>query len=50
MWFAGKLVNTKVVENSCIYLLLKVGSIWPSSLGVIAVQSWITVLLALYLV
>jgi hypothetical protein len=50
MWFAGKLVNTKIVDNLCIELLLEFGSIWLSSLGVTTVQSWVTVLLALYLV
>jgi hypothetical protein len=37
MWFAGKLVNTKVIDNLCIYLMLKFGGIWPSGLGVTAV-------------
>ena len=50
VWFDVNMVNTKVVDNVCIYLLLKFGGIWPSSLGVTVVQSWITVLLALYLV
>ena len=42
-------VNTKVVVNLLNYLVLKFGGIWPSSLGVTVVQSWITVLLALCL-
>ena len=49
-WFAGKVVNTKVVDKLCIKLLSKFGGIWPSSLGATVVQSWITVLLALSLV
>jgi hypothetical protein len=32
MYFFVKLVYTKVVDNSCIYLLLKFGIIWLSSL------------------
>jgi hypothetical protein len=31
-FFGVKLVYTKVVDNSWIYLLLKFGGIWPSSL------------------
>jgi hypothetical protein len=37
MIFAGKLVYTKVVDNSFIYLLLKFSGIWLCGLGVIAV-------------
>ena len=47
--FAGKVVNTKVVDKLCIKLLSKFDGIWPSSLGATVVQSWITVLLVLYL-
>ena len=36
-WVAGKVVNTKVVDNLCIYLVLKFGGIWPSSLRVMSV-------------
>jgi hypothetical protein len=37
--FAGKLVNTKVVVNLINELVSKFGSIWFSSLGVVAVLS-----------
>jgi hypothetical protein len=37
MLFVVKLVYTKVVDNLCIYILLKFGGIWPCGLGVIAV-------------
>jgi hypothetical protein len=47
--FIVKLVYTKVVDNLCIYLLLKFGSIWPCSLRVIAAQSYDSVMFALYL-
>jgi hypothetical protein len=50
MCFVVKLVYTKVVDNLCIYLLLKFGGIWPCGLGVIAVESWVIELLALCLV
>jgi hypothetical protein len=50
MCFVVKLIYTKVVDNLCVYLLLKISAIWPSSLGVIAVSSWVTELLALCLV
>ena len=37
MCFVVKLVYTKVVDNSCIELILKFGVIWPSSLRVTAI-------------
>jgi hypothetical protein len=37
--FAGKLVNTKIVVNWINYLVSQFGSIWLSSLGVIAILS-----------
>ena len=50
IWFAAKVVNTKVIDKLCIKLLSKFGGIWPSSLGATVIQSLITVLLALCLV
>jgi hypothetical protein len=35
--FIVKLVYTKVVDNLCIYFLLKFDGIWPCNLRVIAV-------------
>ena len=37
IWVAGEVVNTKVVDNLHMYLLLKFGGIWLSSLRVISV-------------
>jgi hypothetical protein len=50
MCFVVKRIYTKVVDKLCIYILLKVGGIWPCGLGVIAVESWVTELLPLCLV
>jgi hypothetical protein len=47
--FVMKLIYTKVVDNLCIYVLLKFGGIWPCSLRVIADQSWVSVMFALCL-
>jgi hypothetical protein len=50
MCFVVKLVYPKVVDNLCIKMLLTFGGIWPCGLGVIAVESSVTELLALCLV
>jgi hypothetical protein len=47
MCFVVKLVYTKVVDNLCIYLLLKFGGIWPSGLETTAVLSWVQIYVAL---
>jgi hypothetical protein len=42
-------VYNKVVVNFMIQLLLNFGGIWPYSVGLIAVQSWFSDLVALCL-